>query len=145
LSLIAYFLYRPDASRQNIKKTVHHVEETQQIPATQEIVMGSPPSSLSGSTLPASDINSTASAISTQQVDTQYLQDLLGMRHGVSAAPDSEMLGMTSVWRFVLHNVIGCLQIWRRRSQKRLDHPATQVSLVRRCLLLTTIPGALSG
>ncbi|KAG2067057.1 DNA-binding protein [Suillus decipiens] len=80
----------------NIRKAAHDIEETQQIPATQEIVMGSPipaPLSNKAPSLPASDVAS-ASAISTQEVDTQYLQDLLGMRNGVSAALDSEMLDM---------------------------------------------------
>ncbi|KAG2366049.1 HORMA domain-containing protein [Suillus spraguei] len=81
----------------NVRKVAHDIEETQQIPATQEIVMGSPipaPSSNKALSLPASDVPSSASAISTQEVDTQYLQDLLGMRNGVSTAPDSEMLDM---------------------------------------------------
>ncbi|KAG0701522.1 HORMA domain-containing protein [Suillus ampliporus] len=80
-----------------IRKAVHNIEETQPIPDTQEIVMGSPipaPSSPKGPSLPASDIASSASTISTQEVDTQYLQDILGMRSGVSTAPDSEMLDM---------------------------------------------------
>ncbi|KAG1899799.1 HORMA domain-containing protein [Suillus fuscotomentosus] len=81
----------------NIKKAAHDIEETQQIPATQEIVMGSPipaPSPNKAPSLPASDIAFSASAISTQEVDTQYLQDLLGMRNDVSTAPDLEMLDM---------------------------------------------------
>ncbi|KAG1823276.1 HORMA domain-containing protein, partial [Suillus variegatus] len=81
----------------NIKKAAHDIEETQQIPATQEIVMGSPilaPSPNKAPSLPASDVAFSASAISTQEVDTQYLQDLLGMRNGVSTAPDLEMLDM---------------------------------------------------
>ncbi|KAG2135217.1 HORMA domain-containing protein [Suillus bovinus] len=81
----------------NIRKAARDIEETQQIPATQEIVMGSPipaPSSNKAPSLPASDVASSASAISTQEVDTQYLQDLLGMRNVVSTVPDSEMLDM---------------------------------------------------
>ncbi|KAG2100211.1 HORMA domain-containing protein, partial [Suillus discolor] len=81
----------------NIKKAAHDIEETQQIPATQEIVMGSPilaPSPNKAPSLPPSDVAFSASAISTQEVDTQYLQDLLGMRNGVSTAPDLEMLDM---------------------------------------------------
>ncbi|KAG1827598.1 HORMA domain-containing protein [Suillus subaureus] len=80
----------------NIRKAAHDIEETQQIPPTQEIVMGSPipaPSSNKTPSLPASDVASSASAISTQEVDTQCLQDLLGMGNGVSTA-DSEMLDM---------------------------------------------------
>ncbi|KAG2045480.1 hypothetical protein BDR06DRAFT_532071 [Suillus hirtellus] len=59
--------------------------------------MGSPipaPSPNKAPSLPASDVAFSASAISTQEVDTQYLQDLLGMRNGVSTAPDLEMLDM---------------------------------------------------
>ncbi|KAG1719892.1 HORMA domain-containing protein [Suillus paluster] len=78
----------------NIRKAVHNIEGTQQIPATQEIVMGSPIPAPKGLSLPASDIASSASAISTQEVDTQYLKDLLGMRNEMSTAPDSEMLDM---------------------------------------------------
>lgn len=62
--------------------------------------MGSPilaPSPNKAPSLPASDVAFSASAISTQEVDTQYLQDLLGMRNGVSTAPDLEMLGTTSI------------------------------------------------
>ncbi|KAG2750609.1 DNA-binding protein [Suillus brevipes Sb2] len=81
----------------NIRKAAHEIEETQQIPPTQEIVMGSPipaPSSNKALSLPASDVASSASATSTQEVDTQYLQDLLGMANGVSTVADSEMLDM---------------------------------------------------
>lgn len=59
--------------------------------------MGSPipaPSSNKALSLPASDVVSSASATSTQEVDTQYLQDLLGMTNGVSTVADSEMLDM---------------------------------------------------
>ncbi|KAG1890749.1 HORMA domain-containing protein [Suillus subluteus] len=62
----------------NITKAARDIEETQQIPPTQEIVMGSPipaPSSNKALSLPASD-------------------DLLGMGNGVPTAPDSEMLDM---------------------------------------------------
>jgi meiosis-specific protein HOP1 len=62
--------------------------------------MGSPipaPSSNKALSLPASDVASSTSATSTQEVDTQYLQDLLGMTNGVSAAADSEMLGTASI------------------------------------------------
>ncbi|KAG1759978.1 HORMA domain-containing protein [Suillus occidentalis] len=81
----------------NIRKAAHDIEETQQIPPTQEIVMGSPipaPSSNKALSLPASDVAPSTSATSTQEVDTQYLQDLLGMTNGVSTAADSEMLDM---------------------------------------------------
>ncbi|OAX34543.1 DNA-binding protein [Rhizopogon vinicolor AM-OR11-026] len=80
----------------NVRKVVHTIEETQQISATQEIAMGSPTPAPppSGLSLPASDLVSTNSVISTQEVDTQYLQDLLAMRLGVSTTPDSEMLDM---------------------------------------------------
>ena len=86
--------------------------------------MGSPipvPPPLSGQTLPASDLASTNSAISTQEVDTQYLQGLLGMKHGVSTGLDSEMLGTMFVQRIVLHE---CMfpQIWKRRHKNH--HPA---------------------
>ncbi|KAG2036479.1 HORMA domain-containing protein [Suillus americanus] len=78
-------------------RNAHDIDETQQIPPTQEIVIGSPipaPSSNKALSLPASDVAPSASAISTQEVDTQCLQDLLGMGNGVSTAPDSEMLDM---------------------------------------------------
>jgi hypothetical protein len=110
--------------------------------------MGSPipaPSSKNAPSLPASDVAPSASAISTQEVDTQYLQDLLGMSHGVSTAPDSEMLGTLSIRRVALHQVTDSLQIWRRRSWKRLDHPAIQILLVRRSLVVTTVPRVPSG
>jgi hypothetical protein len=88
--------------------------------------MGSPipaPSSNKVLSPPASDVASSASATSTQEVDTQYLQDLLGMTNGVSTVADSEMLGTTSIWRVLLHKVADLSQTWRRRSWQRLDHP----------------------
>ncbi|KAG2139105.1 uncharacterized protein EDB93DRAFT_1253173 [Suillus bovinus] len=39
-------------------------------------------------------VQTSTSAISTQEVDTQYLQDLLRMKNDVSTVPDSEMLDM---------------------------------------------------
>lgn len=75
--------------------------------------MGSPilvPPLSSGPTLPASDLASTDSAISTQEVDTQYLQDLLGMRLGVSTGIDSEMLGtMPTGMRHIILDKLICL------------------------------------
>ncbi|KAG1727923.1 HORMA domain-containing protein [Suillus paluster] len=111
----------------NIRKAVHNIEGTQQIPATQEIVMGSPIPAPKGLSLPASDIASPASAISTQEVDTQYLKDLLGMRNEMSTAPDSEMLGMTSMW---LHPLVPCLV---RISVSRTDQ-ASDEDLSGRCM-----------
>ncbi|KAF9227764.1 hypothetical protein BS17DRAFT_693612 [Gyrodon lividus] len=83
---------------------VAEIEETQVIPATQEIDMRSPsPLSDSGRapSSPPSGVNAfTESAISTQQVDTLLLQEKL--RHGERSpiTCDSEMLG-TSYFTFL--------------------------------------------
>ncbi|KAH7923473.1 hypothetical protein BV22DRAFT_1169347 [Leucogyrophana mollusca] len=75
----------------------HDLEETQQVPATQDLLMGSltpvrrPACSLS---LPPSDLaDSTESALSTQQIDTQLLRDMERMGDG-SVGLDAEMLDM---------------------------------------------------
>ena len=71
--------------------------------------MGSPmltPPLPIGSSLPASDL---ASTNSTQEVDTQYLRDLLGTRLGVSTTLDSEMIGM------IPYNVLYCTRFYFHR------------------------------
>lgn len=73
------------------------MEDTQVIPATQEIDMRSP-SPISnlyrGPSLPPSDICGVSdSAISTQQVDTLILRDKLQQRESSPIMSDSDMLG----------------------------------------------------
>jgi meiosis-specific protein HOP1 len=99
----------------------------------------SPPSS--NPTLPPSDLTSTNSLVSTQDIDTQYLQGLVGMRLGVSTGLDSEMLGMMSMRRIVLRELIFLLQIWRLRSQ---DHLTNHMVLLREIPHLTSFPGVQS-